>query len=123
MNISYLHEPDDLRCGQAVLAMLTGIDVEKVSAELDNFRETDLKQMKSYLRSHGFRISDARVPVQDKTQLPPIAVLSLETPRCWHWSLYCEGVFYDPEHGVMDDFPVTNRKYYWEVKVDRQGGL
>ena len=123
MNISYLHEPDDLRCGQAVLAMLTGIDVEKVSAELDNFRETDLKQMKSYLRSHGLWISDARVPVQDKTQLPDIAVLSLETPRCWHWSLYCEGVFYDPEHGVMDDFPVANRKYYWEVKVDRQGGL
>ncbi len=118
MNITYIHEPDDLRCGQAVLAMLTGIDVEEVSQELGNFKETDLKEMKSYLRSHGFFISDTRVPVQDRSQLPELCVLSLETPRCWHWSLYCEGVFYDPEHGVMEDFPQANRKYYWEVRLD-----
>ena len=116
MNLTYIHEPDDLRCGQAVLAMLTGIDVEKVSAELDNFRETDLKEMKGYLRSHGFWVDDMRTPVQDKSQLPEIAVLSLETPRCWHWSLYFKGTFYDPEHGVMTDFPKANRKYYWEVR-------
>ena len=42
-------------------------------------------------------------------------MLSLETPRCWHWSLYCDGVFYDPEHGIMDDFPEAARKYYWEI--------
>lgn len=119
MTITYIHEPDDLRCGQAVLAMLTGIDVEQVSGELDNFRETDLKEMKAYLRSHGFKISDERIPVQDKSQLPNICVLSLETPRCWHWSLYCEGIFYDPEHGVMSDFPEANRKFYWEVTLDR----
>ena len=123
MDITYIHEPDDLRCGQAVLAMLTGIDVEKLSAELDNFKETDLKEMKSCLRSHGFWVSDIRTPVQDKSQLSEIALLSLETPRCWHWSLYCEGTFYDPEHGVMSDFPTANRKYFWEIKVDREHSL
>ena len=123
MDITYIHEPDDLRCGQAVLAMLTGIDVEKLSAELDNFKETDLKEMKACLRSHGFRVSDIRTPVQDKSQLSEIALLSLETPRCWHWSLYCEGTFYDPEHGVMSDFPTANRKYFWEIKVDREHSL
>ena len=123
MDITYIHEPDDLRCGQAVLAMLTGIDVEKLSAELDNFKETDLKEMKSCLRSHGFWVSDIRTPVQDKSQLSEIALLSLETPRCWHWSLYCEGTFYDPEHGVMSDFPTANRKYFWEIKVDIEHSL
>ena len=123
MNITYIHEPDDLRCGQAVLAMLTKIDVEAVSAELDNFRETDLKEMKSYLRSHGFFVSDQRVQVQEKSQLPEICMLSLETPRCWHWSLCCGGVFYDPEHGVMEDFPEANRKYYWEIRLDRQADI
>mgnify|MGYP001009710539 CR=1 FL=1 len=29
---------------------------------------------------------------------------------------YFEGRFYDPEHGESDDFPVANRKYYWEIK-------
>lgn len=116
MEISYIHEPDDLQCGQAVLAMMLEIPVEQVAKELGNFRETDLKEMKGYLRSHGVWISDRRVQAEDKGELPELALLSLETPRCWHWSLYCEGVFYDPEHGVMEDFPVCKRKYYWELR-------
>lgn len=119
MDIKYIREPDDLQCGQAVLAMLTGIDVKIIADLLDNHRETTLKEMKQTLREHGFTVDDKRVQVYDKTQLPDICMLSLETPRCWHWSLYCEGVFYDPEHGVMDDFPVSDRKYYWEVRLDR----
>ena len=57
-----------------------------------------------------------RKEVSKKEQLPKVAILSLETPRCWHWSLYFDGIFYDPEHGVMEDFPEAKRKYYWEIK-------
>ena len=112
-----MHEPTDLQCGQAVLAMLTEIPVGEVARLLDNDRETDLREMKEFLRGHGFEVSDVRVPVQTKEQLPEVCILSLETPRCWHWSLYCDGVFYDPEHGVMDDFPASARRFYWEVKL------
>ena len=115
LKIEYVHEPTDLQCGQAVLAMVLGLPVEQVSGELDNDRETTLKEMKDYFRSHGVKISDERKQAQTKDDLPPLALLSLETPRCWHWSLYCEGVFYDPEHGVLNDFPVCSRKYYWEL--------
>jgi hypothetical protein len=114
--IEYIHEPDDLQCGQAVLAMVTATPVNDVANELNNYRETNLKEMKSYLASHGFDISDSRKEAADKTELPPLCLLSLETPRCWHWSLYCNGIFYDPEHGVMKDFPECKRKYYWEIK-------
>ena len=117
MDITYIHEPTDLQCGQAVLAMVLGIPVSNVAEELDNFRETTLKEMKAYLRSHGAWVSDERVQVQDRSELPPLCMLSLETPRCWHWSLYCEGVFYDPEHGVMEDFPESARRYYWEIRL------
>ena len=40
VTIEYIHEPTDLQCGQAVLAMLTGMTAEAVCAELDNERET-----------------------------------------------------------------------------------
>lgn len=116
MDIGYVHEPTDLQCGQAVLAMVTGIDVSEVARLLSNDRETTLREMKEFLRSHGFSVSDRRVQITDKSQLPQLCMLSLETPRCWHWSLYCEGVFYDPEHGVMSDFPTAKRKYYFEIK-------
>ena len=113
--MKYIHEPTDLQCGQAVLAMLTGLTAEQVATELNNDRETNLKEMKGFLRSHGYRISDERIPVTIKEELPALCLLSLETPRCWHWSLFCEGSFFDPEHGVMDDFPECARKYYWEL--------
>ena len=114
--MEYIHEPTDLQCGQAVLAMLTGTPVLQVAAELGNDKETTLKEMKSFLRAHGLQVSDERIQVERKSDLPPLCMLSLETPRCWHWSLYCDGVFYDPEHGVMEDFPVCSRKYYWEIR-------
>ncbi len=115
--IEYISEPTDLQCGQAVLAMLTGIPVDEVARELNNLRETDLKEMKGFLRSHGFQVFDERMQAENKNDLPELCLLSLETPRCWHWSLYYDGTFYDPEHGVMSDFPICKRKYYWKIKI------
>lgn len=113
--LRYIHEPDDLQCGQAVLAMLLGVSVETICNELHNERETALREMKQALESRGFKLSAQRKQAVTKADLPPVALLSLETPRCWHWSLYAEGIFYDPEHGVMEDFPECSRKYFWEV--------
>ncbi len=120
-NIVYIHEPTDLQCGQAVLAMITGIDVASVCEELHNERETKLSEMKEYLTSHGIEMSAQRREAFTAADLPDYCVLSLETPRCWHWSLYVKGTFYDPEHGVMSDFPDCKRKYYWEIKEAGSG--
>ncbi len=111
----YMHEPTDLQCGQAVLAMLTGESAETIAAELGNDRETTLAEMFKVLDTHGIIYDKKRKAAARKNELPPICILSLETPRCWHWSLYRGGVFYDPEHGVSDDFPVCSRKFYWEI--------
>ena len=113
--IEYLHEPTDLQCGQAVIAMLTGKDVVEVINICGTDRETDLKQMFLCLEHYGINFNRTRVSVNKKKDLPFAALLSLETPRCWHWSLYYDGVFYDPEHGVLKDFPISNRRYYWEI--------
>ena len=115
--IEYVREPTDLQCGQAVLAMVTGLPAAQVAAELGNDRETDLKEMKGFLRAHGAWVSDERRQITDRGELPPLCMLSLETPRCWHWSLYWNGTFYDPEHGVMDDFPESGRRYCWEIRL------
>ena len=112
----YIREPDPLQCGQAVLAMLTGKTVDEMIAAAGTERETTLADMLSVLEKEGITVVRQRIPVNDRSELPDVCILSLETPRCWHWSLYFEGRFYDPEHGESDDFPVANRKYYWEIK-------
>ena len=118
MTINYIHEPTDLQCGQAVLAMLLNTTPENICKYLDNERETTLKEMKQVLNEYGIEILPERKQALTKADLPGCALLSLETPRCWHWSLYADGVFYDPEHGVLSDFPLCNRKYFWEIIFD-----
>lgn len=117
MEIRHIFEPTSLQCGQAVLAMLSGKTVDEIITLCGTERETTLAQMKSTLISLGFSFNPERKLAKHKNDLPSIAVLSLETPKCWHWSLYFEGTFYDPEYGVLEDFPVCNRKYYFEVKL------
>lgn len=55
MNIQYIHEPTDLQCGQAVLAMLLGTAPEYICSYLGNDRETDLREMKRVLTDHGIK--------------------------------------------------------------------
>ena len=105
MKIRYIHEPTDLQCGQAVLAMALNKTVDEIIEYLGNDRETILKEMKMTFRKFGMKISDERCSVIYKNDLPEMCLLSLETPRCWHWSLFYDGTFYDPEHGIMTDFP------------------
>lgn len=35
-----------------------------------------------------------------------------------HLPLYADGVFYDPEHVILDDFSESARKDYWEFFSD-----
>lgn len=113
--VKYIKEPTDLQCGQAVLAMLCNKTVKEIIEDCNTDKETTFIQMKTVLNKYGITLSNQRFFANKKSDLPKIALLSLETPRCWHWSLYFDGTFYDPEHGILNDFPVCNRKFYWEI--------
>ncbi len=111
----YIKEPTPLQCGQAVLAMLSGKTVDQIISLVGTERETTLKDMKEALTALGIKFCEQKRQAQSKSDLSSVCILSLETPRCWHWSLFFDGVFYDPEHGVMDDFCESNRKYFFEI--------
>lgn len=113
--VKHIYEPNPLACGQAVLSMLSGLDVDEIFSLVKTEKETTLKDMKTALNALGISFNDSKVEVKNASELPRVAMLSLETPKCWHWSLYFEGKFYDPEYGVLDDFPPSNRRYFWEI--------
>lgn len=116
LKIAHVFEPDPLQCGQAVLAMLSGKSVDEIIELCGTQRETTLADMKRVLNICGIEYENERRQVTRKEELPQIALLSLETPKCWHWSLYLDGLFYDPEYGVLKDFPPSYRRYYWRIK-------
>ncbi len=113
--IQHIYEPNPLACGQAVLAMLAGVTVQEIIDLVKTDRETKLRDMFLCLEHYGIKYCSMRVSVQKKEQLPEICILSLETPKCWHWSLYFKGTFYDPEYGVLEDFPPSARRYYFKI--------
>lgn len=113
---THIFEPDPLQCGQTVLAMLTDKTVDEIINLCGTHKETTLKDMIRVLNLCGIAVTAERVAVNKKEELPKVALLSLETPKCWHWSLYFDGKFYDPEYGLLDDFPPSNRRYYWELR-------
>lgn len=113
--VSHIFEPNPLACGQAVLSMLSGVSVYDVFELVKTEKETTLKDMKEALRYFDIGFKENRVEAKEKSELPRVALLSLETPKCWHWSLFFDGVFYDPEYGVLNDFPPSNRRYFWEI--------
>ena len=114
--INHIFEPNPLACGQAAIAMAAGVDVGEVIDFLGTDRETALADMRKGLKHFGLKLSSERTQVTAAANLPDFALLSLETPKCWHWSLYADGVFYDPEYGVLNDFPPSNRRYYWKIE-------
>ena len=114
-NVEHRFEINPLACGQAVICMLSGLEFDEVFKLVKTEKETTLKDMFFALDSLGIDIQKNRQEVTSKNDLPDIALLSLETPKCWHWSLYFKGKFYDPEYGVSDDFPPSNRRYFWEI--------
>lgn len=113
--ITHIYEPNPLACGQAVLAMLSGVGVNEIFKLVKTEKETTLKDMKIALDTLGVSYSAERKEVKSKSDLPSVALLSLETPKCWHWSLFFNGMFYDPEYGILNDFPPSNRRYFWEI--------
>lgn len=113
--VVHIYEPNPLACGQAVLAMLSGIDVNEIFDLVKTENETTLKDMKLALDVLGISYKNEKIAVSEKNELPRVAILSLETPKCWHWSLYFDGLFYDPEYGVLENFPPSNRRYFWEI--------
>ncbi len=115
-NPTHIFEPNPLACGQAVLAMLTDTTAEQIIEVVGTDRETKLKDMFRVLDMYNIEYEKERKEVKDKKDLPEICFLSLETPKCWHWSLYFKGKFYDPEFGVLENFPESKRRYCFKIK-------
>jgi len=115
-NVQHQFEVNPLACGQAVISMVSGTDINEVFSLVGKTNETTLKDMIFAFSSLDILMSNERKQATKKQDLPLVALLSLETPKCWHWSLYFYGKFYDPEYGVLEDFPPSNRKYFWELK-------
>lgn len=51
--------------------------------------------------------------------LPKVCILKVLLPKYSHWILYCDGKYYDPEFGLMDElYPKARIQSYLEIFID-----
>jgi len=118
--------PDDVNvalCGQSVIAMLTGLSVADVAGIMHvdiPGQEVLPKYMEYTLNYYGIKTRGSwtkRVAIKQDTILPDICILLMQAPHWNYFSLYCNGIYYDPKVGIVDKLPdgVKPLSYVWEI--------
>ena len=117
--ITYIEQPTEYLCGQAVIAMLAGVSVDEVISVMQNDKGTSTQELRNALKWYGLKTAtNARLKYAEDTKLPDCCILSIMLPDYGHWSLFYKGKYYDPEFGVSDKLPEHAKlRYYWEVVV------
>jgi hypothetical protein len=102
--ISYVSEPTNLMCGQACVAMLTGINIEEVAKVMGTRGSTTIGQIIDALDYYKIRHSEKNIRLSKRNpHYSEISILTVHMPTYTHWLLYYKGKFYDPEFGVLDE--------------------
>jgi RimJ/RimL family protein N-acetyltransferase len=116
-SIKYVKEPTGYLCGQTVIAMLANISVDDVIDVIGHDRGTSVGEIDNALTWYGIK-HGKRQKCNEDAVLPEISILSLKLPGYGHWSLYYKGKIYDPEFGVLENFPPNSKlNHYWEIMV------
>lgn len=118
-SITYQKQPTICQCGQACVAMLAGVSPAEVVEII--FEEYGTCDSALELALNYFHIPHANLRKRflPDTVLPDICILSMEIPGDLHWSLYYKGKYYDPQFGILDNYPDDCIiHYYWEIYKD-----
>lgn len=123
-SIQYVEQPDLNMCGQACVAMITGIHVNDIHELMNEWMPiTDMRHSISYgyfryaLDYYGIKHSGKFKTIRNKSnlKLPEICIVSLKNQTYGDYVVYFKGKFYDPEYGIGDSCYDGTVKAYWEI--------
>jgi hypothetical protein len=115
--VTYVPQPDWYSCNHACLAMIAQIPIEEAVSAMGKRQgpgsSAFYRALKKYRIDHMSWRSVENVDV-----LPPICVLLIAFPTYTHTVLYYEGIYYDPEYGVLEAYTPGGRiTHYLEVFI------
>ncbi len=94
-------------CGQACIAMLTGVPFEEV---IELMREDEhavsKKVLKKWLDYYGIRYKATSDKFDSDAELPELCIIRMNLESGGgHWGIYYKGKYYDPYFGLLDECP------------------
>lgn len=107
-------------CGQACVAMITGLSIEDVVNAM-NCREWQgtMGKIISALRYYGITHSGVIVYTNcsGKVRLPKCCVMIEKLGRFGHYLVQYDGKFYDPNVGIMEEYDYSKLVGYLEIYI------
>ncbi|MFI3237189.1 MAG: hypothetical protein R3Y47_04065 [Lachnospiraceae bacterium] len=118
-DVNIILQASDGLCGQAVVAMLTGVTIAEIISVMD-CREWQgtMGRILSTLNYYGIDHSDVICYTQGATDvvLPKCCIMMEKMGRFSHYLLHFDGKFYDPNIGVLEDYELNKLLGYMEIK-------
>lgn len=100
--IRYIKQSTEYLCGQTCVAMLANVSVDEVIHVMQNDKGTGKKDIEKALNYYGIKQSKTMIKADNSSVLPKACILKVFLPKYGHWILYYDGMYYDPEFGLMD---------------------
>lgn len=115
--IEIVIQPWDGFCGQACVAMLAGITLDRAN-NIMNLREwqANMEKVVHTLEYLGIAHSNELIFTAGKiVELPHCAIILEKMGRFSHYLIYFDGKFFDPNSGILEEFDLSNMKGYLEI--------
>ena len=94
-------------CGQACIAMLTGVSIEDICKIMHTDGGTTIGQIMDVLDQFDIRHVEKNVRLSKRNSiLPEIAILTVHFPEYTHWVLLYKGTYLDPEFGESNKYTI-----------------
>jgi len=116
--ITYVPQPDFYSCNQACLAMIAGIPIEEAVAVMKKYEGPGSSAFYKAFKKYKIEYMSWRT-VNHISELPPLCILLIKFPSYNHTVVYYDGVYYDPEFGVLESYkPEAEITHYLELYID-----
>lgn len=111
-------QPEDGLCGQACVAMLSGMTLAEVISVMDCREwQATMGRMISALNYYGIDHSDIIVYTEGRPAvLPKCCIMMEKMGRFAHYLIHFDGKFYDSNLGVMEEYDMSKLLGYLEIK-------
>ncbi|MCR2822269.1 YdeI/OmpD-associated family protein [Lederbergia panacisoli] len=117
-SITYVPQPDFSACDEACLAMVARIPIEEAVLVMKGTRGPGSTHFYGALKKYKIDYLSWR-KVDDIKDLPPLCVLLVQFPTYGHSVVYYDGVFYDPEFGVLESYtPKGKITHFMELFIE-----
>ena len=119
-SINYVSDSSKSYCGQACIAMLTGIAFEeiiKLMRQDEHPQHVTKKVLKKWLDYYGINYALKSAKYDPNLPLPELCIIRMILPSGGgHWGLYFNGKYYDPDYGVLEECPQEVKIFQvWEI--------